>query len=165
MHWNSVLSFLFTHGNTGFDKTKYIKMLLHWKQVLSLLNCRVLKNSFVAEKYGTRIIIHGNRNYRKEVVKMRERGRWVTNICTFSNKVWSGHVAESSGELCLCGWNNKGVVPATQKRVNTLLSRAIFAKITLVSFTPLPLSLLFSFSFFRKSCREYVLTEKITSRE
>lgn len=72
-----------------------------------------IENSFVAEKYGTRIIIHGNRNYRKEVVKMRERGRRVTSICTFSNKVWSGHVAESSGELCLCGWNNKGGVPTT----------------------------------------------------
>lgn len=121
-------------------------MLLYWTGFVVKLPD--IENSFVTEKYGEGIIIHGDR---KEVVKMRERGRWVTSICTFSNKVWSGHVAEPSGELCLCGWNNKGGILSMRGRVNTLLSRAIFAEDhsrVFCAFLPPLTSLSFPFSLF-----------------
>lgn len=122
-------------------------------------NAGVIENSFVAEKYAVGIIMRDS--IRRKSSKCGERGWRVTSVCTFSNKVWSGHVAEPSGELCLCGWNNKGGIPVAQERVNTLLSS--LPKITLVSFAP---SLSFSFLFlsFRKSRREYASMGKTTTR-
>lgn len=53
----------------GFDEIKYIKMLLHWTNSV-IIKLPDIENSLVMKKYGEGIIMH-----RKEVVKMRERGR------------------------------------------------------------------------------------------
>lgn len=51
-------------GNTGFDKTKYIKMLLHWTSFV-IVKLPDIENSFVTEKYRERIIIHGDEGSRQ----------------------------------------------------------------------------------------------------
>lgn len=98
--WNSVFPFCFIvfclHTEIQAWQNK-----IH-QNAASLDQLRRYKIVGCIEKASRKIWGNNNARYRKKVVENAgTRCGSVTSICTFSNKVWSGHVRKLSGGLCL----------------------------------------------------------------